>query len=398
MILNALKVESLERKRMNKEYIGQLTGIRIFLTLMVVISNMALFRDVDPGFVKHSDWFSLNVFASAPVRVDIFFMLTGFLLFYVYRTEFSEKITYKNYTKFLLIRLARVYPVHLLTLCMILLLYSVNIWQSIDHESTERITEPGSWLLNITLLNAWGLSEGSSSWNGPAWSISAEFFNYLLFPIIALLIVNIKNFWLQITICIGVLVFYEYLQFVAIKDLNTYNGMTALLRSLVGMTLGMLLAQIYLSKRLENLPWDYIAVALIAGIAIMMIILMFHIYETKERPQIYILFYLPLPLLVMSIASSRKFIKKFFSLPILIYFGNLSFCIYMLHQPISRMFHFFLADYYTTIALEQNSFVIMTNLIVVLATMIGISAVVYKYIEVPARTWLKKKIVQPSKA
>ena len=114
---------------MEKDYISQLTGIRIFLTLLVVLSNLAIFRDVDAVYLLETDWLFLRVLYYAPFRVDVFFMLTGFLLYYMYEKTFSGSITAKDYLRFLSIRIARVYPVHLLTVFLVLVLYALNIWQ-----------------------------------------------------------------------------------------------------------------------------------------------------------------------------------------------------------------------------------------------------------------------------
>lgn len=377
---------------MQKEYIGQLTGIRIFLTLMVVVSNMILFNDVDPGFMYETNSFFLNMFASTPFRVDIFFMLTGFLLFYVYKKEFSENITGASYVKFFIIRMARLYPVHLLTMCLIGILYLCGIWQSTGLNSAYRVVEEGNWFLNVTLMNAWGLNGENASWNGPAWSISAELFNYLLFPVMALLVANIKKFWVHIVLFLGVLIVYEYMQLAIIKDLSVFKGSAALMRGFIGMTLGILLAQIYISKKLEKLPWDLIALLLIITIALIMVLMTTHVNEMTERPQAYILSYIALPFLIMSVASSKTFIKKFFSLPPLVYLGNLSFCIYMLHQPITRIFSVLFQDHYNIIREDKNEIMIAANLCVILLAMILISAIVYKYIEVPVRNRIKKKL------
>lgn len=372
---------------MSKEYIGQLTGIRIFLTLMVVISNMTLFRDVDPGFIQSTDWILFDIFSQVPFRVDIFFMLTGFLLFYIYEEEFSKNVSYKSYTKFILIRLARVYPVHFFALAVILILYLSGVWQSINDSTTQRVAAEGNWLLNLTLLNAWGLGEYKASWNGPSWSISIELFNYLLFPILAMIVFNLRKAWLTVFVLVCVLAFYIYLQLAVIKDMGTYNGSTAIIRGFIGMTLGTLLAKIYVSKAFENLPWDFIAMMTIAIMATMMTI--FTIYDYSA----YYLFYIPLPLLVMAVASSKKIVKKFFSMRFLVYLGNLSFCLYMLHQPITRIFHFLFIDYYQDITVaDASNLIIGLNLLAVLLTMLVASALVYRYIETPLRIFLKKYI------
>lgn len=365
---------------MPKEHIYQLTGIRFFLTLIVVLSNMALFGDVDPGFIKDSEWKIFSILSNAPVRVDIFFMLTGFLLFYIYHKEFTGQITSKNYIKFFTVRIARIYPVHILVLLIIGGLYLSGIWQSGGYGSIKRITDDGSWFLNLTLLNAWGIGEYKASWNGPSWSISIELFNYLVFPIIVLLLSEIKKFWFQLTLFLGVLAFYEYLQWAVIKDIGVHNGSAAIIRGLIGLTLGILLAQIYLSKKLEHLPWDYIFIIVIGAFIAMMVL------KTQYDLKIDYLFYIPLPFLVLSVASSQKFIKKLFSLPFLIYLGNLSFCIYMTHQPVCRIFKYVLNDYYSSL---NNNFIIGVNLLAILCVMVVLSAFIYTYVETPIRCKIK---------
>jgi peptidoglycan/LPS O-acetylase OafA/YrhL len=380
---------------MVKDYIAQLTGIRIFLTLMVVVSDMVLWADVDPGFVQNTDWFFLKIFASAPIRVDVFFMLTGFLLFYIYKKEFSDTISFNSYVKFIIIRLARIYPVHLLMLFVIFCFYLLPIWEFVNHFSTQRITADGNWLLNILLLNSWGLGDHLASWNGPSWSISIEFLNYLVFPIFVLLIIQLKKLWHNIALLFGILLFYEYLQFTVIQEIGAYNGAPAMVRGLTGMALGMVLAQIYISGRLSHRwLWDYLTVCLLCVMGIIM-----SLKTLYNVPNDY-LFYIPLPFLVMAIASSQSFIKRIFSLPFLVYLGNLSFGVYMLHQPVCRLFYFLFHDYYTSLRIENNSTFIIINLIVILITMIVFSAIIHKYIETPLRirikNWSKRKFEKSS--
>jgi peptidoglycan/LPS O-acetylase OafA/YrhL len=51
------------------------------------------------------------------LAVDLFFMLSGFVLTHVYRRAFSEGIT-KHYRQFLLVRVARLYPLHIMVLLL----------------------------------------------------------------------------------------------------------------------------------------------------------------------------------------------------------------------------------------------------------------------------------------
>ncbi len=364
-----------------KEFIPQLTGIRIFLSFAVILSNMMLYHSIDPGFIQNMNWPALKLISVTPIRVDIFFMLTGFLLFYVYAPYFCEKVTAKEYGRFILIRLGRIYPVHFATMALILILFFVGIWQKFDFHSATRVAETGNWLLNLTLTNAWGFNQKLASWNGPAWSVSAEFFNYLIFPILALMVSSIKTLRVKIISLLFCLGLYGYIQEVSIKNLYVDYGSGGLLRAATGMVVGIFLAQVYLTKRLNHLPWDYITVLIFAFMVGALI------YNASNDITFKYLFYIPLPLFVFAIASSKGFIKKIFSIKPLLYLGNISFCVYMLHQPIIRILGFFFHDYY----LQITGFEAVINLILILTIITSTSALFYHIIETPVRKAINKK-------
>jgi peptidoglycan/LPS O-acetylase OafA/YrhL len=100
------------------------------------------------------------------LAVDLFFMLSGFVLMHAYGTMV---VTRESYLRFLGLRLARIYPVHLLVL--VLLLPLLNTRPDFSFESLA-----SSLLL---LQSPW---RSGMCWNYAAWSISAEWHAYLLFP------------------------------------------------------------------------------------------------------------------------------------------------------------------------------------------------------------------------
>jgi hypothetical protein len=112
--------------------------------------------------------------------VETFFVLSGFILSHVYLEATGEKRF--RYGGFLWARLARVYPLHLVTLFgMIGLgLVATAAGMSIDGSLTNWRDLPA----HLTLTHAWGLA-GSSAFNHPSWSISAEWAAYLGFPAFA---------------------------------------------------------------------------------------------------------------------------------------------------------------------------------------------------------------------
>ncbi|SOE00442.1 acyltransferase family protein [Blastococcus haudaquaticus] len=159
--------------------IDALTGLRILAAVWVVLFHLRS-TDVMPGLLPASERLAWFV-GGGYVGVDLFFTLSGFVIAYNYLDGF-QRLSGRAYVRFLYLRLARIYPLHLATLLAVLLLVVVArvIHVALSDESAFGV---GSFVANVFLVHAWGGEE--TSWNYPAWSISAEWFAYLLFPLIA---------------------------------------------------------------------------------------------------------------------------------------------------------------------------------------------------------------------
>lgn len=119
--------------------------------------------------------------AAGALGVDLFFILSGFILSHVYLRE-VEAGTY-SHARFVWARLARVYPMHLATLAgMIALVVTAGVLgQDFENRDAFKWTDLPAHLL---MVHAWGTTSGVG-WNFPSWSISAEWAAYLLFPVFA---------------------------------------------------------------------------------------------------------------------------------------------------------------------------------------------------------------------
>ena len=117
--------------------------------------------------------------------VEIFFVISGFIFSYVYIN--SKNIsTYKFFKR----RFARLYPLHFLTLLIVLALQNYSI-SNFDNYFVNEINDLYHFFLNIFLISGLGFQEGPS-FNGVIWSVSIEILAYIIFFIFILKISNFK--------------------------------------------------------------------------------------------------------------------------------------------------------------------------------------------------------------
>jgi peptidoglycan/LPS O-acetylase OafA/YrhL len=122
--------------------------------------------------------------------VPYFFILSGFVLAYNYALDFPH-VTLSRYGAFIARRLARIYPVHLFTLLGMLavVLLAARLGYSIHRQ--DRFSAP-DFVLNLFLVQSWKPTS-DLNWNGPAWSISSEWFAYLLFPLVCVALNRLRS-------------------------------------------------------------------------------------------------------------------------------------------------------------------------------------------------------------
>ena len=112
------------------------------------------------------------------LAVDIFFVLSGFVLALTYRDMFGGRKLALAYRTFLTYRIARVLPLNLAIVGTVAAL--VWIFSSWDFpEPFAQARHPGIVLANLLLIQDWG---ASASVVKPAWSLSVEMAIYFVFP------------------------------------------------------------------------------------------------------------------------------------------------------------------------------------------------------------------------
>ncbi len=114
------------------------------------------------------------------LAVDLFFVISGIVIATTYAGTIA---TIGDWLGYMLRRLARIYPLHLATLAFYVAIGAL-IWSGRVHPVDATRYNAAVILPNLLLIHAW-LPSGVQSFNYVSWSISAEFFVYLAFPLIA---------------------------------------------------------------------------------------------------------------------------------------------------------------------------------------------------------------------
>jgi peptidoglycan/LPS O-acetylase OafA/YrhL len=361
------------------KYLSNLTPLRGIAAIWVVVFH---FRTLVVGFVDPKQ---TQILEKGYLMVDLFFIMSGFIIYHVYQKSFQSPGTAGNFRNFIVARFARIYPLHLFTLaCLIIFVAANNIWNIID--------DPKAILPNLLLIHSFGINK-IFTWNIPSWSISAEWWAYMLFPLLVIFIYRRKKLALT---ALGFFVVAAYLVIMFWLPRHDPFDPTAVvphnldvsfdfgfLRGLAGFIAGVLLYQIYeagLGSKLFRK--DYMAVLIV--IATMAL---FH-FGLNDGFDI-ILFIL----IVYAFALNDEKLHTLCNKKVLQYLGKISYSIYL-----SSIFPFIIFSLFKLPRVTYLKYSAVTDFwtgllycTAFLLLHIGFSSVTYYFIEKPCRKYLNAK-------
>lgn len=150
--------------------IKTLTSLRFFAALSIVIFH----------YTYEIDALRNGLPGRFYTGVDFFFILSGFILTHSYIRAIEEGTF--SARDFYIKRFARIYPVHIVTLILSALTTAATLFYwGVGFDTGDRW---GCLASSVLMVQAWGL-HAKPCFNNPSWSISAEWFAYLLFPVLA---------------------------------------------------------------------------------------------------------------------------------------------------------------------------------------------------------------------
>ncbi len=343
----------------------ELDGIRGIAALGVVVFH----------FHKHlqaAPWVTVlfPVYRGGTFFVDLFFVLSGFILSHVYAYE----ARYATLRAALVSRLARLYPLHLLTLVLVAALQ----WVYVTQTKSWFVYYYNNWyhfVLNLFLLNQSGLQR-TFSFNGPAWSVSTEFIVNVLFLVVALRSPR-RAVGFGAVVVLGLILLDRTINWTApAREVAPFR---LLFHCFLGFGAGLVLRRLYERIVTVRMPGWAVETAFAAAIAAM---LYFMSYPDRISSS-YALTLAVFPAIIVLSLRSTVIGAALRARPI-VHLGHVSFSVYMLHYPLELTY----MTLFATIG-RTPSFGSPLMLVLVVGVCIVASHFTWKYVEMPSRRWLK---------
>ena len=289
----------------NSKKIEELESIRGLAALLVVFFHIPKWNPI----------LNIGIINNGYLMVEVFFVLSGFVIINAYINKIN---TSKDLLRFQFLRFGRLYSVHLTFLLFFLVLevakYIATTKLGVQDIRSTPFAQNNLIALSQQIFLAQGIGPTGKAltFNIPAWSISVEFYTYLIFGLSILLFRQQKKY-----------VFF-IVAFVSIALLATQNtyGFEDLLRCLGGFFIGCLTASV-IKKIKIKLP-SYSSALLFISIILFL--------QLKSSNDFNIaIYFLTSALITTIMLSNGGVVKNILKHKILVWLGLISYSVYMSH-------------------------------------------------------------------
>lgn len=345
--------------------IKPLTSLRFFAALAVVYDHL--------GTGSHT----------GGLGVLFFFILSGFIITFTY-SERIRSLSLMELASIYLSRSGRIFPLHIATLIAAIPLAL----------HTGVLPEAHVAVLNALLLHSWYPSDGDYfTLNSVSWTLSIEWLFYLLFPFYIWVIRKtcVENSYAGIAAVFFVPLFIITVVSTAFyKDIVILNYYWWLLKIspiyvlvfISGSAAGMLYMKQpkCMHSRTTASMDEVLALSLVAVLYVLLVPLGYGRLVPFDYTLIFII---PFSFCIFAFAKSKGALSAVLSTKPLVFLGNLSFSLYMVHQLVIRYM-----DSFAFTASGAGGTVEAKLLAVAIS--IAISYLTYTYIESPFRAFAKR--------
>ncbi|AMR32870.1 hypothetical protein A0256_16315 [Mucilaginibacter sp. PAMC 26640] len=292
--------------------IRSLTGVRGLAALFVAVFHFYKFAILTPeanGSIFYTNSYLSSFLGHGYLSVDLFFILSAFVMTLSSRRLFENGFTKSNYALFMKKRWIRIYPSY-----FIVLLYGYLV----QHHGGRT----PNFIVSLTLLN---ILFGVSFMIPHLWSLTAEWITYLLYPLLLKLCRNARNVnWNYILIFIGIL----FLYIVALYRwkyidppfmLEIYQGYPCLLKCFADYLLGIAAFGLYDQDKLNFLSSPKYSVGVVVLILVSLLF-----------AKLDLLTILLFVFLIIAIVR-RNVVSIFLGSKIIYFFGEISYPLYLIN-------------------------------------------------------------------
>ena len=263
-----------------------------------------------------SHWRDWPLIQHGYLFVDYFFVLSGFVIAHAYAQRLK---TSRDAGRFMVRRLGRVWPLHVLMLACFIGLELLRLLTHFDLAppfTRDRSIE--SIFTNLLLIQAWHVHP-YLTWNGPSWTLSAEVACYLIFAGLVLLAPRRFRWIGAVLAVIGAVMVVMF----ARRWMNTTFDF-AVPRAVYGFFLGCLLQGVW--TRIPRLKAGAATVLEIAAV------LACCLFVAWAQGPVTVLVTLVFVAVVWVFAGEDGRLSKLLDHPALVTLGRWSFAIYMVHM------------------------------------------------------------------
>lgn len=349
------------------QQIAALEGLRGWAALLVVIYHLP----------KWHPFLNVSLIKNGHLMVPLFFVLSGFVIYRAYGKTIDSRNALK---RFLLLRFWRLYPIHLLFLATYFFLECIRWYASTQaHLEGMRVEvfSQNNWIAlvqQLLLLQAIGPTGNAQSFNGPAWSISVEFYTYVIFGVLGLAANRFLPFAMTALFLLssGLLI------------INT--GFEAFLTCLVGFSLGCITEELSRLCRRTFPGW----------LASLSLVTFFGYTTITTAPLIEIVFVLAALVVFLHSRTDASWSMKLLEHPVSLALGKVSYSLYMCHALVLWFVASILkrvvgltetlqpdGKWVINLALPQSIVVCIVAIVVALA----VAYFVMRIVEIPIREW-----------
>jgi peptidoglycan/LPS O-acetylase OafA/YrhL len=258
------------------------------------------------------------------LAVDLFFVISGIVIAMVYQGRVHDL---ESYSGFVRKRIARLYPLHLATLLFYVIIGALIATGRIAPENAEKY-DPSEIIPNLLMIHAWS-PFGVISYNYVSWSISAEFFVYLCFPLI--LYVVARGLLVGFAVCVALLLVAIALSHIVVgTELPELNWRFGALRAVPSFSFGVWL-WVHRDRLLKvGILRAYAGSAILVGMATILALIVFYPADYLLLGYVYVV---AVSAFICDLTGSRTFA----SWAPISGRGYLTYSIYMLHTVIATI-------------------------------------------------------------